>query len=161
MDEGFLLGGLVFVAEQVEHAVDDDAVELFVKGAAELIGIFANAVYADEDIAFDLAFYIGIVEGDDVGVSLVVEVFDVLGAEVLVRTEYEIDLVEREFFLLNDKLDPGGSFSGMGKPKGNVFGEEVDCGHRGSTIQGSKFKDDVVKLNSKFKVYDSRFRSLR
>jgi hypothetical protein len=32
---------------------------------------------------------------------------------------------------LDHELDPGGSFSGMGKFKGDVFVEEINGGHRG------------------------------
>jgi hypothetical protein len=129
----------------VEDAVDNDAVELLFEGSAEFAGIFADAVYADEDVAFELAFNIRIVEGDNVGICLVVEVFDVFGAEVFVGAEDEIYLVDGMLFLLGYALDPGGGFPGVGKFESDVFGEKIDCGHR---------------LNSRFQISDFKFQGL-
>ena len=57
----------------MEDAVDDDATELLVVGLAELLGVAAHRVYGDDDVAVD-GVALGIVEGDDVGVVVVVEV---------------------------------------------------------------------------------------
>jgi hypothetical protein len=124
----------------MKDAVDDDAVELFFEGAGELVGIFADAIDADEDVTFELAFNIRIVEGDDVGIGLVVEVFDVFGPEVFVRAEDEIYLVDGMLFLLGYALDPGGSLPGVGKFENYVFGEKIDCSHPEFQISDFKFQ---------------------
>ena len=83
--QGAILGGLhdlafagplVVDADEVEDAVNDDAVELVVVVLAELPGIGAHGVEADEEVAaHNIA--LAIVEGDDVGVVVVPQVLAV------------------------------------------------------------------------------------
>ena len=67
----------------MEDAVDDDAVELFIVGGALLLGIGAHGVEADEEVACDGVFLAGeegivaVVEGDDVGVVVVLQILTV------------------------------------------------------------------------------------
>ena len=66
----------VFYAAQVEDAVYDDAVQLVFEALSVFLGVAFDGVEADEYVAaYPVAF--GVVEGDDVGVVVVLQVLPV------------------------------------------------------------------------------------
>ena len=69
---GACLGCLVGLSGQVDEAVDDDAMEFLFVGGTNHLGIAANGVERDENISVDRRFG-GVVEGDGVGVVVVLE----------------------------------------------------------------------------------------
>jgi len=71
-----LAGPFVVDAAQVEYAVYDDAVQFVLVVLPELLGIGLDGVKADEEVSAD-AVALGVVEGDDVGVVVVLQVLAV------------------------------------------------------------------------------------
>ena len=67
---------LVVDAHKVQNAVYDDAVQLVVVSLAKLLGIGAHRVEADKQVAAQ-HIALAVVEGDDVGVIVVLEVLAV------------------------------------------------------------------------------------
>ena len=85
---------LVVDAYKVQYAVDDDAVQFFVVGSALLLGVAEHGVKADDNVArygvLDAHGFkvFSIVEGDDVGVVVVLQVLLVDFEYVFVITEH-------------------------------------------------------------------------
>ena len=77
---------LVVDAAQVQDAMDDDAVQLGVIRGIELFGIGAHRVEADKQVARNAVSF-GIVEGDDVGVIIVLQVLAVHLQYLLIGAE--------------------------------------------------------------------------
>ena len=85
-----VFGGLVVDAAEVEDAVDDDAVELVGRGGGEAGGVVAHGVEGDDDVAVE-GVALAVVEGDDVGVVVVAQVFVVVCEDALVVHEHVAD----------------------------------------------------------------------
>ena len=58
----------VIDAAEVQDAVDDDAVKLIIVGLAKLLGIGANGIERNHDVAVNHIILI-IIEGDDIGID--------------------------------------------------------------------------------------------
>lgn len=86
-----LTGSLVVDAAKVEDAVDDDTVELFVVGTAELVGISKDGVERDEDVAAD-GLALTVVEGDDVSIVVMPQILVVDFEYLLVVDKHVSDL---------------------------------------------------------------------
>ena len=71
----------------MENAVDDDAVELFVIVLSELLGVGTDGVERYDDVAADYSRFV-VVEGDDIGLVVVAEVFVVHFEYFLVVNEH-------------------------------------------------------------------------
>ena len=84
-------GAFVVDAAEVEDAVDNGAVELFVIRSGELLGVGPNGVEAYEEVARYLVFG-GLVEGDYIGVVVVPEVLAVYLQNFFVRAEDVADV---------------------------------------------------------------------
>ena len=89
---GFV-GRLVSLPEEVEHAVDENAVEFLLERDAKREGILPYPVDADENVARD---EVGgdIVEGDDVGVGVVVKELTVDLKDVVIVAEEVGDVAD-------------------------------------------------------------------
>ncbi len=94
--EGFVLLGFhhlacawcfVVDATKVENAVDDDTIQLFVIRHALLFGIGAHGIERDEEVARE-AVALTIVESDDVGVVVVLEILAIDFQNFLIVAEY-------------------------------------------------------------------------
>ena len=78
--------GFIALTEQVEHSVDDDTMKFAVEGGGKCLCVFLDAFDTDKYVARDEAFF-NIVEGDDVGLGVVVEVGLVDSEQVSIGTE--------------------------------------------------------------------------
>ena len=85
--------------------MDDYAIEFVDKGDGVLLGIGGNGVYADEDVAGNDGVG-GIVEGDDVGEIIVLEVLVVDSKDFWVGAENDGYLPYPLIMGLCDFLDP-------------------------------------------------------
>ena len=83
-------------AAEVENAVDDDAMQFGIVVSAKKLGVGANGVEADEQVATQFVA-LAIVEGDDVGIVVVLQVLAVHLQYFLVVTEKIGDFTEQAF----------------------------------------------------------------
>lgn len=98
--------------------MDYYAVELVCEGQFQIIGILLYPIHANEDITLKFSLHIAVVEGDDIGISLMVEVLYVDLQKIFIRTKDEVQLPELSLLLFDCGLDPGGGFTGLGKLEG-------------------------------------------
>ena len=84
-------GAFIVDAAQVEDAMDDGAVEFFVVGCFKLFRICFYRIQADEKIARYLVAT-GIIECDDVGVIIVLQVLAVYFQDLVVGTKDIADI---------------------------------------------------------------------
>lgn len=81
-----LAGSLVVDAAEVEYTVYDDAVQLLIIFGGKLLAVALHRVETDEEVATD-DIALGIVEGDDVGVVVVLQELAVDLEDALVVAE--------------------------------------------------------------------------
>ena len=86
-----LARALVVDAAKVQDAMDDGAMQLLVVRLAELLGVGAHGVEANEEVARDL-IAARIVEGDDVGVVVVLQILPVHLQNLLIRAKDVADV---------------------------------------------------------------------
>ena len=100
----------VFYAAQVEDAVYDDAVQLVFEALSVFLGVAFDGVEADEYVAaYPVAF--GVVEGDDVGVVVVLQVLPVDFQDAAVVAKDVADLSGSFSVRGGYGFDPPGYFS--------------------------------------------------
>ena len=105
-------GPFVVDAAEVQYAVDDDSVEFGRVGDAAFLGIGAYGVEADEDVAADAVVLI-IVESDDVGVVVVLEVLLVDLEDFVVVAEDVGDVAHLAIVSFGHQLDPCADFPSL------------------------------------------------
>ncbi len=81
-----LTGSLIVDAAEMEYAVDDGAMQLLIVFGGKLLAIAPHGVEADEEVATD-DVALGVVEGDDVGVVVVLQELAVDLEDTLVVAE--------------------------------------------------------------------------
>ena len=85
--------------------MDDDTVQLLLESAAEILGVLPYPVDAYQNVARnDVAFHI--VESDDVGISIVVEVLAVDLQNIFVVAKKVTDVPYPLFLFLHHLGDP-------------------------------------------------------
>jgi cytidylate kinase len=72
-------------ATEMQDTVDDNAMQFFVVGTAELVSIREYSVKRDDNIAIECISFC-IVEGDDIGIVIVAEVFVVDFQDLFILT---------------------------------------------------------------------------
>ncbi len=115
-------------ATEVENAVDDDAVELFFVTGANIFGIGAHGVERDEEVAAD-AVALGVVEGDDVRVVVVLQELAVDFEDFFVVNEDVGDVPAAFVMSSGNGFDPGCCGSCVDVGEGDV--DAVVCYHVG------------------------------
>ena len=108
--------------------MDHDAVELVGEGAAVGLGVDFDAIDRDENVAADDVWSGRIVEGDDVGIVIVLQVLLVHLAQVAVAAENVIDLRDPMAFRFSGLLDPLAQVVGAPEDEAHIFFEEQDGG---------------------------------
>lgn len=86
--------------------MNDNPVKFFVRIGHELCRIFLYPIDADENVAFDIILLFAMIEGDNVGQGLVIQVLLVDGKEIGIGTKNVAEVSELMVFFLNDCLDP-------------------------------------------------------
>ena len=108
--------------------MNDDAVQFALVGLAELLGVAADGVETDDDVAAD-ATGLGIVEGDDVRVVVVPEELAVDAEDVLIVGKEVSDVAHMIVMRLSHHLYPVLKQGGGGRKEvvgsGGVSGGEV------------------------------------
>jgi hypothetical protein len=118
-------GGLVALAEEVEDAVDDHAMELLLERHAEPDGVLPYPVDTDHDVARDKTTR-DIVEGDDIGIGVVVEVLPIDAEEVLVVAKKIVDVANLLSATHDDLGDPTLDSFGVGQVEIHSLRGEAD-----------------------------------
>ena len=99
--EGAVLGSLhqfalarsfIIEAAEMQNAMNDDAVQLLFIGKTQSFGVCANRVEADEEVAADEFRTAAVVEGDDVGVVVVLQELTIDAEYFFVIDEYVVDV---------------------------------------------------------------------
>jgi len=74
---------LVVDAAEMQDAVDDDTMELALEGLSELLCIGAHRFESDDDVTGNFVAF-GIIEGDDVGIKVMLQVLPVAGQDAFI-----------------------------------------------------------------------------
>lgn len=68
-----------------------NAVQLFLKAYVQLLGVVLNPINADEQVRRYGIFIIAHIEGDDVGIIVVIQVVFIYLQQKLIATKYVVD----------------------------------------------------------------------
>ena len=96
----------------MQNAVYDNTVQLFVISASYLFGIAAHGIQTDEQVTADYVVF-AIVERDDVGIIIVLQVFPVYFKNLFVIAKDVGSLSEASLRLLSDNLSYYSGFKFM------------------------------------------------
>ena len=96
---------MVVIPDQVEQTMDDYPMEFFVKLGTIFNGILADRVDTDEKIAGKF-LSLAIVECDDVGEVVMLEITHVDIEDVIVRTKYYVNIAQGSDFASGNELQP-------------------------------------------------------
>ena len=78
---------MVIVADEVQQAVHDDAIELIRKLRPVKSGILPHGIYGDEKVSGE-AVSLAVIEGDDIGIIIVLQIFYIDIQYIIIGTEY-------------------------------------------------------------------------
>lgn len=112
----------------MENAVYHDAVEFILEGGFVVTGVRTDAVDGDENVAADQVRSGRVVERDDVGIVIVLQVLLVHLAQVAIAAENVIDLRDPMVFRFSGLLDPLAQVVGAPEDEAHIFFEEQDGG---------------------------------
>lgn len=135
-------GSLVVDAAQVQDAVDNDAVQFAFVRLVELLGVGAHGVQADEQVACDAVSF-AIIEGDDIGVVIVLQVLSIHLQDFFIRAE---DVGDFAYLLVvggRYLFHPFGGFSLFDVGHGYPVGLITDHGCLGFNV-GCKDTDSIL-----------------
>jgi hypothetical protein len=113
-------------AAKVEDAMDDDTVQFFGEVGVQQFGVCLDCIKADEEVAGD-SVPLSIVEGDDIGVVIVLQVLPVYFQNLFVRTEYATDSSRLFTVPRHYRPYPTGDIPTPEGRKGNIFSMKRYC----------------------------------
>jgi hypothetical protein len=103
-----------------------NAAKFLRKGHLIGFGVIGYAFGADKEIAFKSVGKIGIIEGDDIGIIVVIEVFDIDLPEVFIGAEDVGNFVNGLAFGFGDIEQPGAYGVRLREIKGDIFKMKFD-----------------------------------
>ena len=116
---------MVIVTDQVQDTMDNHTVQLVFEFGPVELRVLPDRIHADEQVAAD-AIALAIVERDDVGKVIVLQILHVHVQDVVVRTENDGNVTQAPDLAFGNQFEPA-----VGKPlllegKFRVLGEIRD-----------------------------------
>lgn len=119
----------VAIATEVKDAMDDNPMELIPLADAIRFRVLNYAFDADKNITADDVGLLGIVERDDIGERMVVEVLLVYGQQVGIGAKYETELARGTTLRFSDCLNPFPNFSLLFRFEISILVKEMYFSH--------------------------------
>lgn len=94
---------MVVITNQMQEAVDDDAVKFIGKGGSIKGGVFAHGIDRDEKVSAK-GIALAIVKGDNVRVIIVLQIFYIDIQYIFIGTKYNGNVAELLALALGDSL---------------------------------------------------------
>lgn len=96
---------MVIVTYQVKQAMNHHAIQFLVEVDAIELGIILHAVYTDEQISTE-DILLAVIESDDVGKVIVLEIFHINVEDIVIRTENDVNVTYLFNLAFGDKFEP-------------------------------------------------------